>query len=94
MRLLTPSLVKQYDVGLYAGADDSAVANVEDTQFIYILLENSTSVAALRLDEPANAPVVQIVDWSVPVKAKGHPVGTPSAFKLQQTCTNDARRPG
>ncbi|KZV62560.1 hypothetical protein PENSPDRAFT_247040 [Peniophora sp. CONT] len=71
---LTPSLVKQYDVGVYAGADESVVANVGDTQFLYVLLENATSIAALRLDGPGNASVVQIVDWSAPVKAKGHPV--------------------
>ena len=45
-------------------------------RFLYVLLENSTSVAALRLDGPGNASVVQIVDWRTPVEALGHAVGT------------------
>ncbi|KZV64361.1 hypothetical protein PENSPDRAFT_170459 [Peniophora sp. CONT] len=73
---LTPSLVNSYDVGIYAGADESVVANVGDSQFLYVLLQNTTSVAALRLDGPGNASVVEIVDWRAPVEALGHAVGT------------------
>ncbi|VDB85563.1 unnamed protein product [Peniophora sp. CBMAI 1063] len=72
---LTPTLVKQYDVGTFAGADESVVAAVGNTQFLYVLLQNATSVAALRLDGPGKASVVQTVDWKTPVEALGHPVG-------------------
>lgn len=46
---LTPSLVKQYDVGLYAGADESVIANVGDTQCVRFLNTPSTVVDLLQV---------------------------------------------
>jgi hypothetical protein len=43
--------------------------------FLYVLLANSTSFAAFRLDGPGNANLVQTLDYSGPARALGAVVG-------------------